>query len=305
VSSAPSSGWLSGHIFFNPDEEGACDRLILDVVEPFLHSGLSHMFFNSYFFIRYAELGPHVRIRVKLKGGSRDAVQILLEECIVRSFPARLLSVPTKDPPQNSQRSSLNSLVWIPYVPEVDRYGGSKGIGVAEAFFQDSTEVSFGLLHGIVAGKVDRQAAALVSMATLLGALTKDTACAAKAAQSLYEANAPPGIDKEFDRGFAGQTQSLTNQIAAFWNGGSDGLLPSPLDAYAQAGRRVRTRLERLIRSDQLAGPNGSRVRSIGQAIEMLAVSYMHMTNNRLGISNLSEAFLGYSVWQVLKAPPS
>src|ERR1700722_9423717 len=59
---ARPSEWISAHLFFDGGTYSTLsDDVILDVVKPFLASYSS----VQWFFVRYDEEGPHVRLRVK------------------------------------------------------------------------------------------------------------------------------------------------------------------------------------------------------------------------------------------------
>ena len=62
---SPEKSWLAAHIFFNGHiYTPECDRVVLEVAEPFLRRCQREGWIDQHFFIRYSELGTHVRFRV-------------------------------------------------------------------------------------------------------------------------------------------------------------------------------------------------------------------------------------------------
>jgi hypothetical protein len=294
--------WLSGLVYFRPADETICDRVILEVVAPFVREALKRRLVRSYFFARSSDPCLHVRVRLQLGSSFQGAVKELLKQHLA-GFPAHLLGRPDGDG-VDAGGTVADSLVWLPYVPDLDRYGGASGVDlVAKAFFRDSADISFTFLQKIQAGGLDRQGIGLATMVTLLAAMNRDTACVRAVSRMVFESNASRDLEIEFDRGFARQSKSLTHQITAFWNASPDGSLPSPVASYARAARTTKIRLERLVSTRQLMSPRGSNFASLGEAIEFLAPSYIHMTSNQLGIPNIAEGFLGYAVWRVFDGP--
>ena len=60
-----NKGWLSAYLYFKGNVYGPeCDRLLVDIIEPFIKSYNTSGYYEKYFFIRYNEWGSHIRLRL-------------------------------------------------------------------------------------------------------------------------------------------------------------------------------------------------------------------------------------------------
>jgi thiopeptide-type bacteriocin biosynthesis protein len=290
------SNWVSGHIFLASNDPSTCDQFIIDVVAPLVRESMARGFLGLYFFARNDR---HIRLRMQPTPMSEEALEVLLERYVADRSPRDLLSAPVGPLSRYARRSCRDALVWIPYVRELDLYGGPGGMAVAEVFFRDSTDFSLRLLERIGSG-LDREAMGLAAMVTILGSMTRDNTRLMCACRMVVERNAPPSLAPVLKRGFARQAEALTQQVSECWAANTGGWLPEPLDACAEAALRARRSLDQLVVARELVGPTGIPLRDIDDAIQTLAPRYVHMACNQLGISVLSEGCLGYAMLQVL-----
>jgi thiopeptide-type bacteriocin biosynthesis protein len=103
----------------------AADRLLTGQVEPVLHQFLESGAADRWFFIRYMDPEPHLRLRVRVIG-SRG----LLE---VRPALEALAGALHRD-------GGIWRIQWDTYEREVERYGGPEGIEIAERVFHADSE---------------------------------------------------------------------------------------------------------------------------------------------------------------------
>ncbi|MGI5450893.1 thiopeptide-type bacteriocin biosynthesis protein [Streptomyces sp. CA-243310] len=122
--------WQSHHLFLHSTAEDA-DAFLLRDVAPLLDDLVAAGKADRWFFIRYGEDGPHLRIRVH---GADPAAAARLPEEWARAAK-ELPSVPGPWP------SAHGEVRVVPYVPETDRYGGPLALPVAEDVFAASTGV--------------------------------------------------------------------------------------------------------------------------------------------------------------------
>ncbi|HKV72697.1 MAG TPA: thiopeptide-type bacteriocin biosynthesis protein [Gemmatimonadales bacterium] len=303
------STWTSGHLFYEANALSVCDRVILDVVKPFVQKANARGLIDSFFFIRYWELGPHVRIRALVRPGSTEALMALLPECVEAGLGVELRGRPMGTLPPGSQGSPQDSLVWIPYIPETERYGGLCGVQVAEKLFWRSAELSLEVLEGIVGGTLDRNGIALGVMIAMLQVMTRDqseSAGIARYHQVIHSDGTQDGVarfDKSFELAFDRQSEVLTETIIRWWTAATEGALDGPLGRYSRAVEEARGELEALAAGNKILYVGGAPVGDLQTTLRMLLPSYMHMTNNRLGLSRIEEAFLGHALWRVLRDP--
>ena len=84
----------------------------------------------KWFFVRYFDPEPHLRIRIHAEGQFSDLINYVAQEldAIAAEFPVQKWSVET-------------------YEPEVERYGGRMGIKLAEQIFSKDTDIILAILN--------------------------------------------------------------------------------------------------------------------------------------------------------------
>ncbi|MCY0959264.1 thiopeptide-type bacteriocin biosynthesis protein [Streptomyces sp. H27-H5] len=133
--------WQSHHLFLHSTAEEA-DAFLLRDVAPLLDGLVAAGEAGGWFFIRYGEDGPHLRIRVH---GADPAAAARLPEELARAAK----EVPSVPGPWPSAHGEVRS---VPYVPETDRYGGPLALPVAEDVFGASTGVVVEALREVRGG---------------------------------------------------------------------------------------------------------------------------------------------------------
>jgi hypothetical protein len=129
--------WRSYHLFYR----GNYDRVLTDFVRPVVAVLLRDREIESFFFIRYAVGGPHLRIRVLPGPRGTDTVDQRLSDT-ARDFLARYPS-PEAGPGQDSkqrvstasQELAADTFQRCPPEFELDRYGGSAYFVYSLSFF--------------------------------------------------------------------------------------------------------------------------------------------------------------------------
>jgi thiopeptide-type bacteriocin biosynthesis protein len=186
------------------------------------------------------------------------------------------------------------------YVPEVDRYGGSEGMAIAERFFFASSVAALALLSGIPDRRA-RLARGLAAMTVCCRTFCRQAARIEGFARS-YSAGylATMGavetglaaIDAAFRKGIGRQDDALWQYLDALDNAMEDGeAIGEPLDSYAAALQSIRVDLAAAGRTGSL-GAAGRALTEPDAWVSVIVPSYVHMMNNRLGITVLEEAYL-------------
>jgi thiopeptide-type bacteriocin biosynthesis protein len=282
--------WLSAHIFFNGELYGKdCDRVILDLVAPFVQVCHEHQWITRYFFIRYGENGPHVRLRLY---GRRDIL-----ECKAKPLFSAKIAAPLR-------------VLWIPYEPEMERYGGSDGVTLAELFFHYSSDISIFLLGKIISEeRSSRLGKALLSMSVLLYVFLEDRTKAAKFARN-YGMNYLKTLLRDealqsrwveaFGAGYTRQAEILAIYINETWERlQASETLSEVLDRYRRNVHEIKWRFKTLWADRRLM--IGSVVlENWEHCVSAIVSSYMHMMNNRLGVTLQEESYLAYLLAQTL-----
>ena len=308
-----SDAWLSAHLYvngwiFHP----RCDRVLVEAVGPFLRECEDRSWLSGYFFVRYSESGPHVRLR--LRGDpevlSRE-VWPALREHVASLYPgvqtgrpevAPHLGVAADDP------ARVTHLVQVSYEPEIRRYGGVAATLVAENFFHSSSTAVLQTLPALSSlPPTARLGRGLLAMLILLRLWIQDRTRTEDVAAGYFRGfvrHLPSGetIEPEFRTGLDQQSEVLVEHVREVWARLERGESLSPvLDAYAAAVYVARDSLLALHASGEVI--IGERpATSPKHALAAQTASYMHMHNNRLGITRQEEAYLAFLLQHSLRA---
>ncbi|MEV6957082.1 thiopeptide-type bacteriocin biosynthesis protein [Streptomyces sp. NPDC051183] len=268
--------WHSHHLFLHSAAEDT-DAFLLRDAAPLLDGLVASGQAAQWFFIRYAEDGPHVRIRVRAPSPAAAA-----------ALPAELAraarAVPVAPGPWPSRHGEVRATA---YEPEAERYGGPEALTVAEQVFVASTQVVLGALRQLHGGGGGGSAARLMLAADLAHttayALGMDALTAARWLRRhaaswrwITEVQLLPGasVHTQVNSVYGAQRAGLARRAAN---------LRERLDAGAAApwlGEWV----ERVREADVLLS-TGSGQRLTEARRECLWASQLHMLLNRLGVT--------------------
>jgi thiopeptide-type bacteriocin biosynthesis protein len=312
---ASDEACLSAHLFLGGGYQRInLDRVILDVVGPFARSVVHRGLATRYFFIRYPLHGAHIRLR--LFGDQRDLATRVgqeLVEAVGEYSKAELLGVPNSAIANDGEPSPLPSLWWVPYMPETARYGGPCALRFAEQVFHASSELVLDVLPLMNGDEFESRAGfALVAMFALLAPAVRDASEAAALTRyhrerwiqsAAYQASAVDARQR-FERAFVSDAERFAGLVHGLWlatTEDSDGL-PEVFRAFAHAARSTISKLCALPASaDSAENRTAAGVTWVGSLVS----DYMHMSNNRFGISPLEEAYLAHLVESVLRGSSS
>lgn len=127
--------WTSLHCYLHAPREET-DAFLTEDVDP-LVAGVGY----PWFFIRYGEGGPHVRVRV------RDAPDGMAERLAVALADRAAARPATVLGPWQHRHGEVRA---VPYEPELARYGGDRAMPVAERVFVDSTRIALSALSQLL-----------------------------------------------------------------------------------------------------------------------------------------------------------
>src|SRR5689334_7949597 len=126
------SNWISVYIFHDLSFE----KVLIELVKPLILQLENESLLLSYFFIRYWENGPHIRLRV-LPNCNADQIEIINQ---IESYSSTYFN--------GLKEKDLNySIEFNEYIKESGRYGGKEGILIAEKHFKDSSETVIKILN--------------------------------------------------------------------------------------------------------------------------------------------------------------
>jgi len=128
---APGSEWLYAKLYGGP---ATADRMLRALIAPLLAESLEAGAVDRWFFIRYTDPEPHLRVRL------HGPAERLAGEVLPRLHEAA-------QPWLADQR--LWRLVLDTYEREVERYGGEDGMLLAEEIFAADSDAALALVSGL------------------------------------------------------------------------------------------------------------------------------------------------------------
>jgi len=278
--------WLTAYLFFEGHPYGeAADRVIREVVAPLARACCHDA--SRWFFLRYVDETDetsHVRLRFHAPGP-------VLEETI---WPRVAAAAAASELVVRSTREL--------YEPEVERYGGPWGLALAEELFHRQSETALDLLAKIPPGTRPRRLGkALLAMLVLLFLYRAERREAADLARrygtSYLKVWAGDAEEQErwlqtFQEAFDRQDDRLAGSVDLAWEAlESGGGLTPELDVYRRDMEDVARRLRELFDQGRLR--LGARTAAgWDECVRWIVPSYIHMMNNRLGVSIQEESYL-------------
>jgi hypothetical protein len=312
--------WVSAHVFYHGDLTDLVVSAVVPLAREMCRSGQA----AGWFFLRYWEGGPHVRLRVlPAVSHSRDAVREMIAERVgryLREHPsaesmrqadyARLAPVWAAGEGMAGYAASLypnNSVVFLPYRREHDRYGCGGSVEAVERHFVDSSRLAAALLAG--AGWSGRRETVAFSLLLLTWlACQPDPAKLAEAAPVLYQAwaRSEAGVG---EADFAERYDRQRDRLADLARGVRDVAAGLPrqdacggvLARWGTSVVRLRDALAREVAAGRFIPPARRRGRPAPAASDDLHMRVLpvldvcaHLVCNRLDVSLTEEAYLRY-----------
>ncbi len=328
----PSRHCLAAHLYYSEPWE----PFLTEALAPFVEEMLKSKQIWQYFFIRYKERGPHIRLRLKTEGPVGP-----LKESLQAHFSAYFARNPSfRTQPEDSARSP-NSKEWLPnnsvqfepYLPETERYGGVAGLELAEQHFAISSHIVLAYLK-----KQPSQPAyehtmgfAIQLQLSFVYLMGMDRPTAILFFQFICHNWLPHSLEASLSDGeLADFEQQRTNSLRAFaiaFEQQKDLLIASHTSIWQalEEGTAFEDELLNvwIVENSQLAAqlaemvtaqafelrPTNQRYSFLPAYLDsptaeqwMYFADLLHMTNNRLGILNRDESFLAYLMWNSLEA---
>lgn len=304
--------WLSAHIYFDGNIYGDhCDEIIRQVLVPFFEDEAVQKLFKKYFFIRYSDSGPHLRVRFFGEEALlEEQLKPLFESGIEQNLKASLSANNNSDWQKSFVKENF-FVKWIPYEPEIERYGGVEAIKIAEEFFHYSSITAIEIIRLLRTNdKSSRLGKALASMVILLHEFYGEKEKAVQLVAN-YSSGYLRAIAKEekyheawiesFDAGFNSQSEKLVELVNLLWAIPGGNGLPDLLHDYSQNLKIVSGKLKLLCENKGVLFKQ-NYVADWGTCIQFIIPSYIHMMNNRLGVTIQEEAYLAYLISKGLAA---
>lgn len=307
--------WVSAHLYYHD----ALNDLLRCAVRPLVGELAAGWLIDGFFFIRYWQGGPHLRLRVLLRDQAHaQPVKRLIEARIGRFFahcPSQTVvrsedylrtagwlsqhefgpGGATVDRATVEPLQPNNTLRYVAYVPEEDRLGGPAGVAAFEPHFMDSAALA---LEVIAANPSEqrRTGRALAMMLLAAAVVIPDRQRLARYFRYSYRdwaARHAAGDRTRSARYEAGFQQSYDRQRAQL-----DELARRLLDqARPVAGDHLDP-----VSARWVASVSSLRNRLTDQrlALAPLLFQCLHKHNNRLGIKVAEETYLLFLLQRTL-----
>lgn len=338
--------WMAIHIFYAADSR----PVLTECVRPLIHDLRERDLLERFFFINYWLEGQHVRFRVKPRRPElAEEVRRTVEEAITAYLKRRpalydydsefLLEMYEdmfrleyseeerverygSDGPMPLREN--NSYAYLPYEPEYAKYGGPRGIELAEWHFEHSSDLVLSILDqanthlrtvllGISSQLMMVMGTAFLPDRTDLRSFYRGYH---EFWQHAFKITDLASVDK-YEENFGHMSERLSQRffdIEAAVSGDDSARLSSFARAWAEHCRELRARVVDLAKKGDLLFPtwDPERLRHSRTderfepvtdpdvALRILLSPYMHMTNNRLGATIVDEAYLSYLLERVV-----
>ncbi|HEX6969545.1 MAG TPA: thiopeptide-type bacteriocin biosynthesis protein [Micromonosporaceae bacterium] len=285
------TGWRSLHCFVHWRPEHV-DAFLTGTVAPLMDGLREAGHLRDWFFIRYSEGGPHLRIRARDADTAtvRKLREALVEAVRTSAYPLWSL------PESGAVRHEHGEVCELPYEPETERYGGPEALPVAEDVFCESSRIAIAVVAR-TAGRAQRLVAAadlVLATAIALDLDRLDTVRWLRRAAIAWRWHrdsttlAPPMVQNAALSAATGQAAALVRR----WD---------EIAASAGTGRRLRDRWAQQVRTARARLEPDSRV-SRERWLQVWS-SQLHMLLNRIGVLPDEERSLYWFIAASLLAP--
>jgi thiopeptide-type bacteriocin biosynthesis protein len=295
--------WISLHIFYT----GNTIRLIQQCIKPLIHELFEKKFITTYFFILYPENGDHIRLRLK----SECETVFIYNLCNDRIGQYFTSNPSENDINRPAHYYSNDTVIIIPYEPEYERYGGEVGIRIAEQEFRNSSDIVLEYLDEL--SESDNNYVAILNIAIKLHLASSYMYCGKSIEQAIlffqliYNGFTTGSsfpllkfnnyIEQPYNDVFQNQKEILIPFVSAIWKSfDNNEIIDEELEQCKINEFEINKALYQAYNSNQL------QVQLVYENYPSWSIfqSYVHMTNNRLGIKPVDEPLIAYFLMRSL-----
>jgi thiopeptide-type bacteriocin biosynthesis protein len=275
MSTDKTEHWFSCYLYY----AGSADSFLINQVLPLLQKVLAAKQVSEFFFILYDDThGPHIRLRLKCSNAAEAPLRTVI-------------------------KATFSPIRFVRYTPEIRRYGGQQGIAVAERLFVASSQTTLDCMRHAVGWNYSQAVGwALqlhVAMAVGFGIDKQETSAFFEHVAQIYHKDRLAVI-KQLEAHLHSQRDRLVPHLRKLWNRcEADQLKQIWLSQWLQEVKAARHQLQALSRENRLNIPY-SPSHELNQ-LWYLYESYVHLTNNRLGLAKEDELFVAYILQETLK----
>ena len=304
-------------------------KILVEAVKPVAQKIIEEGLAEKYFFIRYWERGPHIRLRFY---GEEKILNTVLKPRLEKYFSTWFKNNPTTrreptypaDYPKDEYWFPNDTIQWIEYEPETERYGGPEGIGIAEDHFFYCSDLILEELKLNETWSYEQSLGKAIQMhLSFATASGMDINEAKHFYDKIFQGWFPRAffVRKEegeeklekarketleaFENSFQNQKEGLFNYVETIWEGleSKEEFESEILNTWIQKVSETAKELHaaNIIFPENFYKTNSELdIPEPRQKMWSIYSSYIHMINNRLGIFNQDEGFLGYLIIKCL-----
>ena len=324
--------WLSIHIY----HESTSESLLAEILYPFLQAMQIAGFVRQFFFIRYFDQsGPHIRLRLEgdyetMLIQVQPQLELTLNSLLGDHFIKATEASEAFEGAPVPEGKRIETLQYINYIPETDRFAGKSGLRIAEDQFAASSKavleaifafypewdydqamgaairLHLALLHG--SGMEKKKMAEFFHLVCLQW-LPRAFPAASSNMTAEHLALRESETLAYFENSWQQQETALKDYIQAIFSLLDSGQAFEDIafEDWRLHSITLWTLLEKAYSKDLLTP---RPLQFVTAAFEQLSerehllfhlyADFVHLTNNRLGISNRDEGFLAYILWKAL-----
>lgn len=327
MDSINSSSWLSAHLYYAEPWE----PFLLEAILPLTDQLLEEQLVSHYFFIRYWEKGPHIRLRLKVNGKQMDQLKTRVSGYFsdyFEKYPSeRTLTEEMIKVESTIQWHQNNSIVFENYIQEINRYGGPLAFSFATLQFFASTQVVLEHLQNVQPWTYDHALGVAIKLhLTFVKAIGMSREKAVLFFEMIFQnwlSRALPSDESEldvikekghilnqFEKSYAVQEEAFLPYITGIWEKPAPSVTSdlSTMYHWWHTNQLVAENLQNFLDNELLEARSASSRYEIIPGMNekqtnhwSILADYLHMTNNRLGVMNRDEPFLAYLLTTVLK----
>jgi len=287
--------WFCLYVYCNPPFENLLVNHILPIIENLLDDDK----IKNFFFIRYFEDGPHIRLRINfqnthfLNTSKREIIQRLLNYLELKDASYQSISAPR--------------ILKTKYNPEFERYGGANGIAIAEQIFHFS---SVHILKSIKSNSHWSYSKAMYLALSMNYIMISELIIDSNELCDFYQFS----FNRWFPRAY------YNHRTGIYDNDIKKGKIRTYMDLFNRSKVWILPLLNNLSKGKSMQLPYSvfrEQIRSVKLSIDIFKEemlenskakyglhsiydSYCHMTNNRLGIRNADESMITFFILQSL-----
>ncbi len=320
----PPTEWQYRQIFFQHQQptptplpvnlKQACDTLLARWVDGWIGQSQAQRWIDEWFFIRYGEQGYHLRLRLhNAAQGAQSELEGWLDDGLLTFFQQHASELGLAQPPQ-----SVDELYRVGYVrrstyePEYAKYGGSVGVELAEEHFTVSSDTCVAVLRAESQHGISRSLWALElinSLVRLTGAPLEEQALLLKS-NAAYWLSMVVSDPAQFRSGMEANYQRQRPSLAQRFDGDGVGTLERAYpEVFASWNRHARQHLAAIRQAEQRGELHTSLADYFAEQATKIAApylnaspissylfvpNYIHLLQNRLGLSASQEMQLSY-----------